>query len=92
MNATTYRRGLTATPTTTGYDLHCSRGQLVGRVQFRKGFSGRWHADCYAYDGQTWRLERRTSPAGLREARDQAHAWTAAVDEHCYAASGDCHA
>lgn len=78
---TTQPHGMTTTTTTTGFDMH-RRGQLVGRVQFRKTYAGQWAADCYAFDGQTWSLERRTSPAGLRHARQLAAEWTERVDAH----------
>ena len=89
---TTHRHGLTTIQTTTGYDLRSNRGQLVGRVQFRKNYAGKWCADCYAYDGFAWTLDRRTSPTGLPEARRIADTWTAAVGLHCWIASGNCHA
>lgn len=88
----THQHGTTLTPTSCGYDLH-RKGQLVGHVHIRRDFHGRrWLADIFAYDGYTFTLDRRTTPATLRETRAAVHEYAAAYDRYAHVASGDCHA
>jgi hypothetical protein len=84
----TYKNGLAVTLSKSGFfELH-SAGQLVGRIQFRKNFFGKWAADCYGFDGDGFRLDRVLhSQSDLREARRLASEWAEGVDRHCHACS-----
>ena len=79
----TFAHGTTATTTTAGYAVHNPAGQLTGRVHIRRDFSGRrWLADCFAFDGYTWTLDARTSPATMAETRAAVRTWCETIDRH----------
>lgn len=79
----TMPHGTTATPTTTGCEIH-NRGQLVGRVHVRTAARGRWVADLFAYDGFAWELAGRTTPATLRETRAAVINYMIRIDHHAH--------
>lgn len=76
-----------------GFRLRWHDGRTAGRVavKLRRDRTA-WLAFCDAWDGCSWKRDKVISCPAIDQLERDVRQYAAAVDEHGYVASGQCHA
>lgn len=75
-----------------GYRLRWADGSTAGRIRVHcRRDRSYWVAFCDAWDGYTWTRDKVLSRPMLADLERDVLEYAAAVDQHAYVASGDCH-